>query len=249
MVSEDNIKFMRQRGARYLVGTPKSMLKKFERELLGKGWEEVHPGVEVKICPYAEGGETFVLCRSEGRKDKETAILNRFIVRLEAGLGKLKELADKGKLRDRQKAERRIGRLLERNSRAAALFTVTVTETTVGKDNRLAVDIRKNEDSYHWALQSGGSYILRTNWTEADPKTIWKRYIQLTEVEDAFRTEKHDLGMRPIYHRKQDRTQAHILVCFLALAMWANASAVDEGIRARHGSKKAHGGVARSEIP
>jgi transposase len=220
MVSEDNIKFMRQRGARYLVGTPKSMLKKFERELLGKGWEEVHPGVEVKICPRPEGGETFVLCRSEGRKDKETAILNRFIVRLEAGLGKLKELADKGKLRDRQKAERRIGRLLERNSRAASLFTVTVTETTVGKDNRLAVDIRKNEDRYQWALQSGGSYILRTNWTEADPKTIWKRYIQLTEVEDAFRTEKHDLGMRPIYHRKQDRTQAHILVCFLALAMW-----------------------------
>jgi transposase len=220
MVSEDNIKFMRQRGARYLVGTPKSMLKKFERELLGKGWEEVHPGVEVKICPRPEGGETFVLCRSEGRKDKETAILNRFIVRLEAGLGKLKELADKGKLRDRQKAERRIGRLLERNSRAASLFTVTVTETTVGKDNRLAVDIRKNEDRYQWALQSGGSYILRTNWTEADPKTIWKRYIQLTEVEDAFRAEKHDLGMRPIYHRKQDRTQAHILVCFLALAMW-----------------------------
>jgi transposase len=220
MVSEDNIKFMRQRGARYLVSTPKSMLKKFERELLGKGWEEVHPGVEVKICPRPEGGETFVLCRSEGRKDKETAILNRFIVRLEAGLGKLKELADKGKLRDRQKAERRIGRLLERNSRAASLFTVTVTETTVGKDNRLAVDIRKNEDRYQWALQSGGSYILRTNWTEADPKTIWKRYIQLTEVEDAFRAEKHDLGMRPIYHRKQDRTQAHILVCFLALAMW-----------------------------
>ena len=220
MVSEDNIKFMRQRGARYLVGTPKSMLKKFERELLGKGWEEVHPGVEVKICPRPEGGETFVLCRSEGRKDKETAILNRFIVRLEAGLGKLKELADKGKLRDKQKAERRIGRLLERNSRAASLFTVTVTETTVGKDNRLAVDIRKNEDRYQWALQSGGSYILRTNWTEANPKTIWKRYIQLTEVEDAFRTEKHDLGMRPVYHRKQDRTQAHILVCFLALAMW-----------------------------
>ena len=220
MVSENNIKFMRQRGARYLVGTPKSMLKKFERELLGKGWEEVHPGVEVKICPSPKGEETFVLCRSEGRKDKETAILNRFIVRLEAGLGKLKELADKGKLRDRQKAERRIGRLLERNSRAASLFTVTITETTIGKDNRLVVDITKNEERYQWALQSGGSYILRTNWIEADPKTIWKRYIQLTEVEDAFRTEKHDLGIRPIYHRKKDRTQAHILVCFLSLAMW-----------------------------
>jgi len=221
MVSEENIEFLKERGARYIVGTPKSMLRKFERELFSKGWEEVHCGVEVKLCACPEGGdETFVLCRSEGRKDKETAILNRFIGRLEAGLKKLKELADQGKLRDRQKAERRIGRLLERNSRAASLFDVTVTETAAGKDRRLSVKITKNEDRYQWALQSGGNYILRTNWKEADPKTIWKRYIQLTEVEDAFRTEKHDLGMRPIYHRKQDRTQAHILVCFLALAMW-----------------------------
>jgi len=221
MISEENIEFLQERGARYLVGTPKSMLKKFERELLAKGWEEVHRGVEVKMCACPEGGdEVFVLCRSEGRKDKETAILNRFIVRLETGLNKLKEQAEQGRLRDRQKVERRIGRLLERNSRAASLFTVTVTETARGNDRRLAIEIKKDEDRYQWALQSGGSYILRTNWTETDPKIIWKRYIQLTEVEDAFRTEKHDLGMRPIYHQKQDRTQAHILVCFLSLAMW-----------------------------
>jgi transposase len=219
MVSEDNIEFMRERGGRYIVGTPKSMLRKFEQELLAKGWEEVHPGVEVKKCASPEGAEeTFVLCRSEGRKEKETAILNRFVTRLEAGLNKLKEQARQGKLRNQQKAERRIGRLLERNSRAASLFDVIVTET--GKDRRLNIEICKNEERYHWALQSGGNYILRTNWKESDPKTIWKRYIQLTEVEDAFRTEKHDLGMRPIYHRKQDRTQAHIMVCFLALAMW-----------------------------
>jgi len=221
MVSEENIEFMKQRCARYIVGTPKSMLRKFERELLTRGWEEVHPGVEVKICDCPEGGEeTFVLCRSEGRKDKETAILNRFLDRLQAGLGKLKEQAEKGRLRDRQQAERRIGRLLERNSRAASLFIITVTETGSGKQRRLAIDIKKSEDRYQWALQSGGSYILRTNWKEADPKTIWKKYIQLTEVEDAFRTEKHDLGIRPIYHQKKDRTQAHILVCFLALSMW-----------------------------
>lgn len=221
MVSESNLDFMKKRGAKYIVGTPKSMLRKFEQELVTKGWEEVHCGVEVKLCACPEGGnETFVLCRSEGRKEKETAILNRFIVRLEAGLAKLQEQADKGNLRDRQKAERRIGRLLERNSRAASLFDVTVTEAGTGKNKRLAVKVKKNEDRYQWALQSGGNYILRTNWNETDPKTIWKRYIQLTEVEDAFRTEKHDLGMRPIYHRKQDRTQAHILVCFLSLAMW-----------------------------
>ncbi len=161
-----------------------------------------------------------VLCRSEGRKGKEAAILNRFVVRLEAGLAKLKEQAELGKLRDRQKAERKIGRLLERNSRAASLFDVTVTETGTGKDKRLAVKITKNEARYQWALHCSGNYILRTNWNEADPKTIWNRYIQLTEVEDAFRTEKHYLGMRPIYHHKKDRTQAHILVCFLSLAMW-----------------------------
>lgn len=221
MVSEKNLEFMRDRGARYLVGTPKSMLKKFEQELLGKGWEEVQPGLEVKLCTNPEGKEeTFVLCRSAGRKEKETAILNRFVQRLESGLANLAEQAKTGKLTDKQKAERRIGRLLERNRRATALFTVTVTETETGKDRRLVVDIKRNEERYQWAQDSSGSYILRTNWTESDPHTLWKTYIGLTEVEDAFRTEKHDLGMRPIYHRKQDRVQAHILVCFLALAMW-----------------------------
>jgi transposase len=197
------------------------MLKKFEEELLEKGWEEVQHGIEVKIIGSSKSGdETFVLCRSEGRKEKEKAILNRFVVRLEKGLNKLKEQAEQGRLRDMKKAERRIGRLLERNSRAAALFDATVTEIAGGKDRRLTIKITKNEDRYQWAIQSGGSYILRTNWMEADPKTIWRRYIQLTEVEDAFRTEKHDLGMRPIYHWKKDRVQAHIFVCFLSLAMW-----------------------------
>ena len=218
MVSEENIEFMRRRGTRYIVGTPKSMLRKFEKELLSKGWEEVHPGIEVKKCESFEGTkEVFVLCRSQGRKEKEASILNRFVDRLEAGLNKLKEQVEQGKLKDRQKVERRIGRLLERNSRVASLFDVTVT---TGKEKRLKIEICKNKNRYRWVLHSGGNYILRTNWNEADPKKIWRRYIQLTEVEDAFRTEKHDLGMRPIYHRKQDRTQAHILVCFLALAMW-----------------------------
>jgi transposase len=218
MVSEDNLKYLRSTGARYLVGTPKSMLKKFERELLDQSWEEVQPGVDVKVCRSPDGTEeTFVLCRSLGRREKENAILNRFVTRLEASLAKLVEQAERGKLRDRQKVERRIGRLLEQNSRAAALFTVDVTEES---DKKLSIVMRKNEERYQRALDNGGSYILRTNWMESDPKTLWNTYIQLTEVEDSFRTEKHDLGMRPIFHRKKDRTQAHILVCFLALAMW-----------------------------
>lgn len=218
MVSEDNLEYLRSTGARYLVGTPKSMLKKFEQQLLEQDWEEVQKGVEVKVCSSPDGkDETFVLCRSLGRREKENAILNRFVTRLETALTKLVEQAEKGKLRDRQKVERRIGRLLEQNSRAAALFTVEVSE---GSDNKLSIAMRKNEQRYQKALDSGGSYILRTNWLESDPKTLWDTYIKLTEVEDSFRTEKHDLGMRPIFHRKQDRTQAHILVCFLSLAMW-----------------------------
>jgi len=216
MVSEKNLEFMRKSKTRYLVGTPKSLLKRYEQQLLDKDWKEVQSGVEVKLCPSPESDETFILCRSKGRKEKENAILNRFVVRLEEKLNGLALQAFAGRLKDKQKTERQIGRLLERNSRAASLFTVTVTE----KDNRLSINIKKNEERYQWAVNTGGSYILRTNWNETDPTILWNTYIQLTEVEDAFRTAKHDLGMRPIFHQKQGRTQAHILVCFLSLVMW-----------------------------
>lgn len=217
MVSEENLEFLRRSGARYLVGTPRSLLKKFEKHLLEQSWEEVQPGVEVKLCPSPEGmEETFVLCRSLGRKEKENAILNRFVTRLGDKLGKLAERAEQGKIRNKQKVERQIGRLLERNSRAASFFAVTVTE----KETRLAIDIKRNEDRYEWAVETGGSYLLRANWKETDAKVLWSTYIQLTQVEDAFRTTKYDLGMRPIFHQKQNRTQAHILVCFLSLVLW-----------------------------
>ena len=131
-------------------------------------------------------------------------------------LWKLAERAEQGKIRDQQKVERQIGRLLERNSRAGSLFTVTVTE----KETRLSIDVQRSEERYEWAVETGGSYLLRTNWRETDPKVLWSTIIQLTEVEDAFRTTKHDLGMRPIVHQKKDRTQPHILVSFLSLVLW-----------------------------
>ena len=221
MVSEDNLDYMRRKGAFYLVGTPKSLLKKFEQQLLSQDWEEVQSGVEVRLCPGSDDqAETFVLCRSQGRREKENAILNRFVQNLEAGLVKMEASMAAGKLKDRQKAERRIGRLQERNSRAASLFTITVTEAKTEKEEKLEMIFHKNEDRYRQLLENGGYYLLRTNWKEADPKTLWSTYIQLTEVEDAFRTTKHDLGMRPVYHQKKDRIQGHILVCFLSLAMW-----------------------------
>jgi transposase len=221
MVSEKNLAFMRARGARYLVGTPKALLRKFERELLEKNWQAVRPDVEIKLCPSPDGGEeTYVLCRSQGRKDKEQAILNRFVARIEEGLQKIQEQTTSGRLRDKQKALLRIGKLLGKNSRASSLYEVSVNETGSGNTARLIVNVTKNEERYNWALTTSGSYILRTNWPERDPEELWKTYMELTQVEDAFRTAKSDLGMRPIFHQKKDRTQAHILVCFLSLAMW-----------------------------
>jgi len=221
MVSEKNLTFMRKRGARYLVGTPRGLLRKFERELLKKDWQAVRPDVEIKLCPSPDGSEeTYVLCRSQGRKDKEQAILERFSKRIEDGLQKIREQTNSGKLRDKQKALLRIGKLLGKNSRAASLYEVAVQETGKGKNRRLAVTVTKNLERYNWALAVSGTYILRTNWPERDPQELWKTYMELTQVEDAFRTTKSDLGMRPIFHHKTDRTQAHILVCFLSLAMW-----------------------------
>ncbi|CBE69079.1 MAG: IS1634 family transposase [Candidatus Methylomirabilis oxygeniifera] len=221
MVSEENLDTLRVRNAHYIVGTPKAMLRKFERELTEAGWEAVQPGVEVKLCASPDGSnETFVLCRSEGRQEKEQAILNRVMTRLEQGLNTLKERAEKSKRPERQTIERRIGRLLERNSRAASLFDVTVEERTGDETPKLRVTITKQEDHAGWAFQTSGHYLLRSNWEGRDPKAIWKLYIQLTQAEDAFRTTKSDLGLRPIFHQTTERTDAHILVCFLALAMW-----------------------------
>jgi transposase len=221
MVSEENLEFLRQRKAKYLVGTPKSMLKRYEQEMTQMGWQAVAPGVEVKLCMAPEGSqESFILCRSERRREKERAILNRFVERLEKALNKLVSQAERGKIRNRQKVERRIGRLLERYSRATGLFEVSTQERGSGKEARLKIQIHRNEERYQWALNTSGSYLLRTNWSGGTPTEIWKTYIQLTQAEDAFRITKSDLEIRPIYHQRADRTQAHILVCFLALAMW-----------------------------
>lgn len=220
MVSEDNLEALRRRHTPYLVGTPKALLKRYEQEMTEHGWEEIRPGVEVKRCPSPAGmEETFILCRSQGRREKEMAILNRFVGRLERALTRLAEQVQKGKLRNREIIERRIGRLLEGNSPAAPLFDITVEAQATGNAPRWKCSFPKNE-RYDWACHAAGSYLLRTNWTEQDPHQLWKTSIQLTQVEDAFRITKTDLGIRPIYHQKSDRVQAHILVCFLALAMW-----------------------------
>lgn len=151
MVSEANLEWLRQRGAQYLVGTPKGMLRKFEKPLLEKDWREVEAGIEVKLCALADGrsADTFILCRSRARIEKEKGILERFLGRVETGLAKIARALEQGTLKDSGKAERRIGRLLGKNTRAERHFEVEMKSTEAGP--RLAWQRRTVQDQ--WAQQ------------------------------------------------------------------------------------------------
>ncbi len=216
MVSEDNLEFLRSKKRRYIIGTPKSQLKNLEQGLLSGEWEKIREGLEVKACPSPAGEETFILCRSESRAMKEKAIHDRFEKRIERGLEKIAESCRKRK----QKAgsiERRVGRLLGANTRAAGLFDVKVRE---GQPGKVEIEWHKEEAWRRWAELSEGYYMLRTNITDWKASELWEAYIQLTQAETAFRIQKSDLKIRPIWHQRGDRVKAHILVCFLAYVLW-----------------------------
>lgn len=217
IASEENLAFLRERGASYVVGTPKSQLTRVARHLLEGGWTEVEPGVEVKSCPGPDGTETFVLCRSQERRAKEQAIHARFAGRIEAGLTKLARRVAAQRQPERARIERQIGRLLGRNARAAGLFDVQVTEAEGGG---LQVSWIRRPEWQAWASLSEGHYLLRTNLQGWAPADLWKTYIQLTQAEAAFRVQKSDLQLRPIWHQLENRVQAHILFSFLAYALW-----------------------------
>ena len=216
MVSAENIEFLRQNGRRYIVGTPKSMLKQFEQALLAEDWHTVREGLEVKLCPAPDGFETFVLCRSRDRREKEKAMHERFEKRIEEGLQRIEASCRKQRMQPLVVAQR-LGRLLGQNSRAAGLFQTEVQTTT---DGRALLVWKKVEIWRDWAALSEGCYLLRSNVTDWTDEELWKAYIQLTEAEGAFRIHKSDLGLRPIWHQKEERVQAHILVCFLAYVLW-----------------------------
>jgi hypothetical protein len=220
MVSAENLKFIRERGGSYIVGTPKARLRQFERYLTDRDWHEVQAGVEVKLVPGPNGDETFILARSVDRRAKEPAMHQRFLERMEQGLQRLQASAASGCLKDSGLAHRRLGRLQGQSWRAAGAFDVRITSGTDSRGTtRLSVTGSRNPRWGEWAALSEGCYLLRTTLTDTDPATLWKRYIQLTEAEWAFRIEKDELEIRPIWHQKEDRVKAHIWVCFLAYAL------------------------------
>jgi transposase len=221
MVSEANIAFLRERRARYLVGTPKSWLRAHEQTLLEQSdWKTVQDGLEVRLVtqPGGEPGERYVLCRSGARAEKERAMLARQSERLTAELIKIDAWLRRAPQTDQEAVGRRIGRHLGKYPAAAAIVVAEVIRNESGSATGLRVSSRL--DAGQRAHRQKGAYLLRTNCDETNPALLWKWYIQLTQAEAAFRTAKSDLGLRPVFHHKEDRVQAHILVCFLALAMW-----------------------------
>ncbi len=232
MVSEGNIEFLRDGGRRYIIGTPKSMLKKFEQDILKDDWHSIRDGLEVKFVTMpasgtecsqnnaressAESHERFILCRSRERSKKEEGITQRFEKKIVDGLTRMKARCEKQK-RDPMTVEREIGRLLGQNTRAAKLFDVKVTKTDTGAAR---IEWSKIAASRDWVTLSAGWYLLRTNVLDWSDEDLWKAYIQLTEAEAAFRIHKSDLALRPIWHQKEERVLPHIFVCFVAYVLW-----------------------------
>jgi transposase len=221
MASKKNVAWLQAGARRYVLGTPRSEWARWAAEFASPaGWHEVGHGVEAKLCEAAAAGERFLLCRSRERQAKEQAMHERFARRIETGLERMqRRLLHARRPLDRSRLERQIGRLVERNARAARRYRIDLAA-----DASLDAGMRLSwGTSAQWeadARASEGCYILRTNVAEWTPQEIWQTYIQLTEAEAAFRIHKSDLSVRPIWHHKTGRVEAHILVCFLAYVLW-----------------------------
>jgi len=216
IVSEENLAAIRRRGGQYLVGTPRSQMKQFEAELLEKeNWTQVRPEVEVKKIAIPQGEETYILCRTAGRKEKEQAIRCRLSSSMEKALKGLEKTIATARLKDRNKMERRLGRIQARHPQVNDLYDVGLRETAEGV--RLFWQIK--EDRKTWRESREGAYLLRTNLPAGSAEELWSKYMQLTEAEASFRALKSELSIRPLFHQKEPRVKAHVMVAFLGYAL------------------------------
>ena len=195
----------------YLVGTPKGRLTTLEKDLLERHWETVRDGVQVKLLP--QDGEVYVLATRDGRVDKERAIRRKKLRRL---IGRLQELQKQ--LPERDKLLMALGAAKKDAGRFYALLKITVpaaAEVVTAQTFTFRMDrarlrvVRRRE----------GSYLLRSNLTGKPPAELWSYYMQLVQVEEAFKNLKGDLAVRPVYHQKMERIQAHILVAFISYTL------------------------------
>lgn len=193
-------------GVRYLVGTPKGRLTRYEAALAEKPWQSVRPQLRVKLLPH--DGELYVLAESQARAGKERGMRRRQLKAYWKRLGELQRQRP-----DRDALLKKLGAAQERAGRIATSL-VTVDVAADG-----ALTYRLNRDTLRTVRSREGRYLLRTNLAADDPELIWRCYMQLCFVEEAFRTLKGDLGLRPIFHQRPDRIEAHLFVAFLAYCL------------------------------
>ena len=226
--TEDSLAKMRAMGASYLVGTPKGRLTKLEQAFLGQPWARVREGVQVKRLATEE--DVYVLAQSAARIDKERGMRRR---RLRRYVDRLQAL--QGQTLTRDPLLMKLGAARHEAGRAARLVQVTIPKASAPtskaaattpkagatKDGTQAasLEFRLDRDKLRQVRRREGRYLLRTNLDAQQPERLWTFYIQLTEVEQAFKELKHDLAVRPIFHRNQDRIEAHIFVAFLAYCL------------------------------
>jgi hypothetical protein len=193
-------------GVRYLVGTPKGRLTRYEAALAEKPWQAVRPQLRVKLLP--QDGELYVLAESAARAGKERGMRGRQLKIYWQRLGELQ--------RQRPPRDALLKKLGAAQERAGRIATSLVT-VEVASDGTLTYQL--NRDQLRVVRGREGRYLLRTNLTADDPELIWRCYMQLCVVEEAFRTLKGDLGLRPIFHQRPDRIEAHLFVAFLAYCL------------------------------
>ena len=193
---------------RYLVGTPKGRLTRLQQRLAGLDWQQARPGVQVKLL--AEDNELYVFAESRDRVAKERAMRVRQLKWLWA---RLKQLQGMDLLR-----EELLMRLGAARARAPTAWRLVDVEVPAGT---ACFSYRLNRTKLRKARLREGRYLLRTNMTADDPAQLWAYYIRLVEVEQAFKTLKGDLAVRPLFHQKEERIEAHIFVAFLAFALHA----------------------------
>jgi transposase len=201
-----------ERQLRYLVGTPRSRITSMEKKWLNLPWQKVRDSVEVKL--WNEEGELFVLAKSEGRQAKESAMRRRRLVQYLRALRRMRH-----SLPSRDRLMMRIGAAKSKAGRAAAYVQLRLPAK--GEPvTRETFSFKLDREKFAKAELRDGHYLLRSNVTADDPKILWERYVQLTEIEAVFKALKSDLAVRPIHHQLEHRVEAHIFVAFLAYCLW-----------------------------
>jgi transposase len=211
--SEAILKEMREpeRETFYLVGTPKGKINQHEKKWLDLSWQKVRDSVQVKL--YQDGGELYVLAKSEGRQAKETAIRRKRLVRL---LRKLRAM--RKSLPKRDPLLLRIGAAKKEAGRAFGFVKIRLPQTGEVV-TRETFSFQTDKAKLKAAEQRDGHYLLRSNLTAEDPAVLWTRYVQLTQIESVFRCLKSELSIRPIHHQLEHRADAHVLIAFLAYCL------------------------------